>query len=102
MTLSTSAVAVCCCKDWTDHACGLHFVEQAHVLNGDHRLVGEGLDQLDLLLGEWPYGSPLIGQTGQLEPLTKKRHPEDCAISSRVLRFHERVFWVSKNIRNLN
>ena len=27
----------------------LDFVEQAHVLDRDHRLVGEGLDQLDLL-----------------------------------------------------
>ena len=30
----------------------LHLVEQAHVLDRDHRLVGEGLDQLDLLIGE--------------------------------------------------
>ena len=30
----------------------LHLVEQPHVLDSDHRLVGEGLDQLDLLVGE--------------------------------------------------
>ena len=30
--------------------CGL--VEQPHVLDGDHRLVGEGLEQRDLLVGE--------------------------------------------------
>ena len=30
----------------------LHLVEQPHVLDRDHRLVGEGLDQLDLLIGE--------------------------------------------------
>ena len=29
----------------------LHLVEQPHVLDRDHRLVGEGLDQLDLLFG---------------------------------------------------
>ena len=28
----------------------LHFLEQPRVLDGDHRLVGEGLDQLDLLV----------------------------------------------------
>ena len=28
----------------------LHLVEKAHVLDGDHRLVGEGLDQFDLPL----------------------------------------------------
>ena len=30
----------------------LHLLEQPHVLDRDHRLVGEGLDQLDLLLAE--------------------------------------------------
>ena len=34
----------------------LHLLEQPHVLDGDHRLIGEGGDQLDLLVGEWPYG----------------------------------------------
>ena len=28
------------------------FFEQPHVLDGDHRLVGEGLDEIDLPLGE--------------------------------------------------
>ena len=33
----------------------LHLVEQPHILDRDHRLVGEGGDQLDLLVGEWPH-----------------------------------------------
>src|SRR6266567_4063541 len=33
-------------------AAGLHLVEQANILDRDHRLVGEGRDQLDLLIGE--------------------------------------------------
>src|SRR5262245_25795687 len=33
----------------------LHLVEQPHVLDRDHRLVGEGGYQLDLLVGERPY-----------------------------------------------
>ena len=33
----------------------LHLVEQADILDGDHGLVGEGLDQLDLLFSERPY-----------------------------------------------
>ena len=38
----------------------LNFVEQPHVLDRDHRLVGEGGDQLDLLVGERlaPLSSP--------------------------------------------
>ena len=31
----------------------LDFVEQPHVLDRDHRLVGEGLHERDLLVGEW-------------------------------------------------
>ena len=41
MTLSTSAVAVCCCKRFAQ------LVEQPRVLDGDDRLRGEGRDQLD-------------------------------------------------------
>jgi hypothetical protein len=33
---------------------GLQLLEQADVLDGNHRLVGEGFDQFDLLVGERP------------------------------------------------
>ena len=33
--------------------CAPEFFEQPHVLDGDHRLVGEGFKQGDLLVGEW-------------------------------------------------
>ena len=49
MTLSTSAVAVCCCSDLAQ------FTEQPRVLDRDDRLRGEVLHQLDLLIGEWPH-----------------------------------------------
>ena len=53
MTLSTSAVAVCCCSDSCKLAGALlHVIEQSHVLDGDHRLVGKGRRQLYLLLSE--------------------------------------------------
>ena len=32
----------------------LQFLEQPHVLDGDHRLVGEGFEQCDLLVCERP------------------------------------------------
>src|SRR5262249_8198357 len=35
----------------------LDFIEQPHVLDRDHSLVGEGRDQFNLLIGEWTYGS---------------------------------------------
>ena len=46
MTLSTSAVAVCCCSDFAQ------LVEQPRVLDGDDCLGGEILYQLDLLVRE--------------------------------------------------
>ena len=53
MTLSTSAVAVCCCNEFGQVArASLYFVEQPRILDSDHRLVGKGGHQLDLLFGE--------------------------------------------------
>ena len=46
ITLSTSAVAVCCCKRFAQ------FVEQPRVLDGDDGLGGEVREQLDLLVSE--------------------------------------------------
>ena len=54
MTLSTSEVAVCCSAIGEFALAHLHLVEQPRVLDGNDRLVGEGGDQLDLLVGEWP------------------------------------------------
>ena len=42
MTLSTSAVAVCCCSDFAQIVGAFaQFLEQPRVLDGDHRLLGE-------------------------------------------------------------
>ena len=49
ITLSTSAVAVCCCRDFAQ------LVEQPRILDGDDGLRGEILDQFDLLVGEWQH-----------------------------------------------
>src|SRR5215467_11365280 len=36
----------------------LDLFEQSHVLDGDHRLIGEGFEQSDLLVGKRPYLHP--------------------------------------------
>ena len=46
MTPKISLVAVCCSND------SVEFLEQPHVLDGDHRLIGEGFEELDLRRGE--------------------------------------------------
>ena len=43
MTLSTSAVAVCCCRDFAQ------LVKQPRVFDGDDGLSREVLDEVDLL-----------------------------------------------------
>ena len=50
MTFSTSEVAVCSLQ-----ADSTQLVEQPRVLDGDHGLGGEVLNQLDLLIGERPH-----------------------------------------------
>ena len=53
MTCNTSEVAVCCSSDSESSRVRLLLgLEQSHVLDGDHRLVGEGRDQFDLLVGK--------------------------------------------------
>ena len=53
MTRRISLVAVCCSKASVVPVAP-EFLEQPHVLDGDHRLIGEGLEQGDLPLGEGP------------------------------------------------
>ena len=43
----------------------LEFLEQPHVLDGDHRLVGEGFEQLDLRRGEGAHLGATCGQRFQ-------------------------------------
>ena len=47
MTRNTSDVADCCSND---SRCSS---QQPRILNRDHRLVGEGGDQLELVVGKW-------------------------------------------------
>ena len=50
----------------------LEFLEQPHVLNGDHRLVGESFEQLDLRRGEGTHLDATCGQCSNEFPLLTK------------------------------
>ena len=55
MTRRISLVAVCCSSDSRQLGVAhLEFVEQPDVLDGDDRLVGEGLQQRNQLIGKKP------------------------------------------------
>src|SRR5262249_12614343 len=55
----------------------LDFVEQAHVLDGDCGLVGEGRDQFDLLVGEWLHFRTRQSQYANWDALAQHRNRED-------------------------
>ena len=63
MTLSTSAVAVCCCSRFAQ------FVEQTRVLDGDDGLGGKVLNQFDLLVRKRAYlATPYRDNAHQILP----------------------------------
>ena len=62
MTLSTSAVAVCCCREFARN-----FAEETRVFDGDDGLRGEIFDQLNLSVSERPHFLAVNGnRTDQL------------------------------------
>src|SRR5215813_6677035 len=58
----------------------LQFLEQPHVLDGDHRLVRKGCDKLDLLVGERPCLRATECDDAQQVVSTEHRHPQRCPI----------------------
>ncbi len=54
----------------------LHFVEQAYILDRNHRLVGKCRDQLDLLISEWLHGSSDKTYHSNWSPLSQQRNAE--------------------------
>ena len=66
MTPKISLVAVCCSKRL------LEFLEQPHVLDRDHGLIGEGFEQLDLRRSEGTHlGATCVQGSNKLPLLTK-------------------------------
>ena len=58
----------------------LEFVEQPHVLDGDHRLVGEGFEELDLRRGEGAHLDATRAEySNQFTLLTKGNGQARCA-----------------------
>ena len=70
MTLSTSAVAVCCCSDFAQ------LVEQPRVLDGDDGLAGKVRYQLDLLVGERPHLLAVDADRADQLVVLEHRHDE--------------------------
>src|SRR5262249_15473583 len=72
----------------------LHLIEQPHVLDRDHRLVGEGCYQLDLLFGKGLYSLAPESDHADRHILPQERHAQRSSSLSEAGRFRYGVFWV--------
>ena len=85
MTFRIVAVAVCCCERFGElGGARLHLLEQPRILDRDDGLVGEGLDELDLLSVKWP-GLPRVNTPIDLRPSQERdaEHGADIRPASR-------------------
>ena len=81
----------------------LHAFKQAHVLDRDHRLVGEGLDQLDLLVGKRPHRFALQNQSRRsVFPPAATARQASYGIPPRVCRACHFVIWIGQNVGDVN
>src|SRR5262249_33045405 len=69
-------------------------VEQACVLDGDNGLVGEGHDQVDLLLGEWTYGFALYDDDSDRWTFAQKGDTEQGRKAAKPLALMVRIFGI--------
>src|SRR5262249_21775559 len=79
----------------------LDFVEQPHVLDRDHRLVGEGGGELDLAVVEWFYRAALQHDRADRDSLAQQRNTEHCASADFSYDVPQNVFRVVQNIGNM-
>ena len=80
----------------------LHLVEQPHVLDRDHRLVGEGSDQLDLLLGKGINSGARQKQDADRSSLAEERNTERCPVVPNGYEPTQIVLRIVLNIADMN
>src|ERR1043166_5752151 len=78
------------------------FIEQACVLDGNHRLVGEGGHQFDLLVGKGLNLEAVQHHHADRLALSQQWDPEGGAKAGRFLSFDEIELPIGQNIVNLN
>ena len=75
-------------------------VEQPHVLDGDDRLISEGLEQSDLRIGKWPGFQPADGDGANRIALAHQRNAEGAAKAAGERRRLDSVVVIFKNVRD--
>src|SRR5262245_39702454 len=79
----------------------LHLVEQPHVLDRDHRLVGEGVDQLYFLVTERPHGGAGQDDHADRRSFAQQRYPKRGPVTAELLALEEAIFRIGKDVRNV-
>ena len=99
MTLSTSAVAVCCSRELCqlERTC-LDLLEQAGVLDCDHGLIGERPQQLRLALGEVPGRRTSDGDRPDRPAIVQHRDRKVAAEASCARHISEGVLRILQNV----
>src|SRR6516164_1175818 len=80
----------------------LDFIEQANVLDGYARLVGEGGGQVDLLVGEGANGLTHQDDSANRMVFAQRRYAEDRAKPDLLLHFPISIFPISQDIGDLD
>ena len=91
-------------RDRTGQLAGarLHLVEQAHVLDRDHGLVGEGRDQLDLFVRERPDDVARQYDHADHRAAAQERHPEHGPESAFRLRLGPSVLRILEDVGDVH
>jgi len=80
----------------------LDFIEQPHVLDCDHCLVGEGGEQLDLLIGKGLHRATSQGDDADRAAFPQQRDTEHGSQSAEFLRLAHDVFGIGRNVGHLH
>src|SRR5262249_60549192 len=80
----------------------LKLLEQPYVFNRDHRLVGEGCYEIDLLSGKTINSVPPKDKYTDHNAVSEQRHSQQAAVTFNTLLFLQPIVWISENILDLN
>src|SRR5262249_42599869 len=80
----------------------LDLIEQPHILDRDNRLVGKGLDQLNLLPTKGPWLCPYHRQDADNNSLAEKWHADGRSHPDDGWRLGAVEFWIGNDIGNVD
>jgi hypothetical protein len=79
----------------------LHLIEQPHVLDRYHRLVGKGGHQLDFLGAERPHGGAGQDEHADRRSFAQQRNPQRGTETAKPLALEEAVFRIGQDVGNV-